>query len=96
MCVVTTEYSVHSHSQSELEQKLNWKSELRIKSELDPCLLCKAMSTMVNVVFYYLNTTEVSAINMLHVLLRVPDPYCAEIFPVSSGVFLYSIIGLLC
>ena len=71
MCIVFTKYSMRSHSQPELEQKLNWKSEWRIESELDPCLLCKAMSTMVNVVFYYLNTTEVSAISMLHVLLHV-------------------------
>ena len=92
---------MHCHSQSEQEQKLNWKSELGIESELDQCLLCKAMSTMVNVVFYYLNTTEVSAINVLTLCVFcaarfISNPHCAEIFPVSSGVFLHSIIGLLC
>jgi hypothetical protein len=37
-----------------------WKQERSINSELDQCLLCKAMSTAVNMVYYYLNGSEKS------------------------------------
>ena len=33
-----------------------------MNSDLDQCLLCKAMATGVNMVFYYLNGSEVSEV----------------------------------
>jgi hypothetical protein len=64
---------------SKVGQNSEWKQERNINSDLDQCLLCKAMSTAVNMVYYYLNGSEKSfPPEVEYFCIALEEPYIVQ------------------